>query len=194
MRIWESPIVDRNALIRLGGSQNCKRRDWLFRYNLPGVRRGRAMWYEQLLHARGDSASCGERTLGPRRAIRRDRGERRARHRDWHKFGYLGERSHGARGSDRHSRSMPRAGHVSADWLRDLHELCLGAIYWARPDRVYFAATASDAAEAGFDDSFIYDELNLPHGERKIPFEPMMREAGLEPFREWVRKSDRKQY
>jgi guanine deaminase len=72
--------------------------------------------------------------------------------------------------------------------------MCLGAIYWARPDRVYFAATASDAAEAGFDDSFIYDELNLPHGERKIPFEPMMREAGLEPFREWARKSDRKQY
>jgi tRNA(Arg) A34 adenosine deaminase TadA len=72
--------------------------------------------------------------------------------------------------------------------------MCLGAIYWARLDRVYFAATASDAAEAGFDDSFIYDELNLPHGERKIPFEPMMREAGLEPFREWVRKSDRKQY
>lgn len=38
--------------------------------------------------------------------------------------------------------------------------MCLGAIYWARPDRVYFAATASDAADAGFDDSFIYEELN----------------------------------
>lgn len=72
--------------------------------------------------------------------------------------------------------------------------MCLGAIYWARPDRVYFAATASDAAEAGFDDSFIYDELNRAHRERKIPFEPMMGEAGLEPFREWARKSDRKQY
>ena len=59
--------------------------------------------------------------------------------------------------------------------------MCLGAIYWARPDRVYFAATASDASEAGFD-------------ERKIPFEPMMREAGLEPFREWKQKNDRIRY
>ena len=72
--------------------------------------------------------------------------------------------------------------------------MCLGAIYWARPDRVFFAATASDAAEAGFDDSFIYEELKRPHGGRKIPFEPMMREAGLEPFREWARKSGRVRY
>jgi len=72
--------------------------------------------------------------------------------------------------------------------------MCLGAIYWARPDRVYFAATASDAAEAGFDDSFIYEELKHSHHERKIPFEPMMREAGLEPFREWARKGDRIRY
>jgi guanine deaminase len=72
--------------------------------------------------------------------------------------------------------------------------MCLGAIYWARPDRVFFAATASDAAEAGFDDSFIYEELKRPHRERGIPFEPIMREAGLEPFREWARKSDRIRY
>jgi guanine deaminase len=72
--------------------------------------------------------------------------------------------------------------------------MCLGAIYWARPDRVYFAATASDAAEAGFDDSFIYEELKRLHGDRRIPFEPMMREAGLEPFREWIQKRDRVRY
>ena len=72
--------------------------------------------------------------------------------------------------------------------------MCLGAIYWARPDRVYFAATASDAAEAGFDDSFIYEELKHLHGERKIPFVPLMREAGAEPFREWARKNDRIRY
>jgi len=72
--------------------------------------------------------------------------------------------------------------------------MCLGAIYWARPDRVFFAATAIDAAEAGFDDSFIYEELKHPHRERKIPLEPMMREAGLEPFREWARKGDRIRY
>jgi guanine deaminase len=72
--------------------------------------------------------------------------------------------------------------------------MCLGAIYWARLDRVYFAATASDAAEAGFDDSFIYEELKRPHLERRIPFEPMMREAGIEAFREWTRKSGRIPY
>jgi len=72
--------------------------------------------------------------------------------------------------------------------------MCLGAIYWARPDRVYFAATASDAADAGFDDSFIYQELKHPHRERKIPFEPLMRESGLDPFREWMRKNDRIRY
>ncbi len=72
--------------------------------------------------------------------------------------------------------------------------MCLGAIYWARPDRVYFAATAGDAAEAGFDDSFIYEELKRPHMERRIPLKPMMREAGLEPFREWAKKNDRIRY
>lgn len=72
--------------------------------------------------------------------------------------------------------------------------MCLGAIYWARPDRVYFAATARDAADAGFDDSFIYEELKGPHSKRRIPFEPMMREAGLEPFREWMQKNDRIKY
>src|SRR5579863_8505927 len=47
--------------------------------------------------------------------------------------------------------------------------MCLGAIYWARPDRVFYAATANDAAAAGFDDSFIYDEMKLEAAERKIP-------------------------
>jgi tRNA(Arg) A34 adenosine deaminase TadA len=69
--------------------------------------------------------------------------------------------------------------------------MCLGAIYWARPERVYFGATAGDAAAAGFDDSFIYEELTRPHAERRIPLEPMMREAALRPFREWAEKSDR---
>src|SRR6202790_3534316 len=72
--------------------------------------------------------------------------------------------------------------------------MCLGAIYWARPDRVFYAATAGDATAAGFDDSFIYEELKLVAGERRIPVEPMMREAGLEPFREWNQKHDRIHY
>ncbi len=72
--------------------------------------------------------------------------------------------------------------------------MCLGAIYWARPERVYYAATASDAAAAGFDDSFIYEELKIPQGERKIAFIQEMHDAGLEPFREWLRKGDRVAY
>jgi guanine deaminase len=72
--------------------------------------------------------------------------------------------------------------------------MCLGAIYWARPDRVYFAATARDAADAGFDDSFIYDELTRKIAERRIPFEAMMREAGQEPFHAWKQKDDRIRY
>jgi guanine deaminase len=72
--------------------------------------------------------------------------------------------------------------------------MCLGAIYWARPDRVFYAATAGDAAAAGFDDSFIYEELKRAHAERRIPLEQIMREAGLEPFREWNQKSDRIRY
>src|SRR6202171_756511 len=72
--------------------------------------------------------------------------------------------------------------------------MCLGAIYWARPERVYFGATAGDAAAAGFDDSFIYDELKRAHAERRIPVEPMMREAAEERFREWERKGDRVRY
>jgi guanine deaminase len=49
--------------------------------------------------------------------------------------------------------------------------MCMGAIYWARPDRVFYASSKADAANAGFDDSFIYDELDIAHPERKIPFE-----------------------
>jgi guanine deaminase len=72
--------------------------------------------------------------------------------------------------------------------------MCLGAIYWARPERVFYAATASDATAAGFDDSFIYEELKRAQPERRIPFESMMRDAGLEPFREWNQKADRVRY
>ncbi len=72
--------------------------------------------------------------------------------------------------------------------------MCMGAIYWARPQRVYFAANSEDATAAGFDDSFIYEELKLPLPQRHIPMEQIMREAALEAFREWEQKSDRVLY
>ena len=63
--------------------------------------------------------------------------------------------------------------------------MCLGAIYWARPDRVYFGNTAADAARIGFDDSLIYSEISQPHSQRKIPMTQMMHEEALEAFRAW---------
>jgi len=72
--------------------------------------------------------------------------------------------------------------------------MCLGAIYWARPARVYFACTAADAAAAGFDDAFIYEQLALPLAERKIPFLGIMREESLACFQVWMEKTDRTDY
>src|SRR5487761_724386 len=58
--------------------------------------------------------------------------------------------------------------------------MCLGAIYWARLDRVYYATTSEDAARAGFDDSLVYREISSALSEREIPMEQMMRGAALE--------------
>lgn len=72
--------------------------------------------------------------------------------------------------------------------------MCLGAIYWARPDKVYYGSNQVDAANIGFDDQFIYDEIPLPYNERKIPFEQLAREIALEPFKVWVKKDDKINY
>lgn len=72
--------------------------------------------------------------------------------------------------------------------------MCLGAIYWARPDRVFFACDKADAAASGFDDQFIYDEIELGFAERKIPFEQVGQNVAIEAFRLWDAKSDRIDY
>lgn len=72
--------------------------------------------------------------------------------------------------------------------------MCVGAIYWARPRRVFFGALASDAAAAGFDDAFIYQQLAVPHAQRKIPFIQVMREQALACFQAWLEKPDRIPY
>ena len=72
--------------------------------------------------------------------------------------------------------------------------MCLGALYWARPSRVYFAATKFEAAEAGFDDSFIYTQIVLPHSERTIPMFHVADERATKPFEAWINKPDRKSY
>jgi guanine deaminase len=72
--------------------------------------------------------------------------------------------------------------------------MCMGAIYWARLSRVYYASVAADAARAGFDDSMIYRELAQSLSQRKIPMIQMMREQGLEAFRVWKNSSRKIEY
>ncbi len=72
--------------------------------------------------------------------------------------------------------------------------MCLGAIYWARPKKVYYANTKKDAAEIDFDDDFIYKELELPLQERSMPFEQILRDEALEGFKAWTNKDDKIEY
>lgn len=72
--------------------------------------------------------------------------------------------------------------------------MCLGAIYWSRPKRVYYACHKIDAAEAGFDDQFIYDEIDKPYEQRKIPFNAVGRQEAASVFAEWVSKADKIDY
>ena len=72
--------------------------------------------------------------------------------------------------------------------------MCLGAIYWARPSIIYYANTREDAAEIGFDDSLIYDEINAGLHNRKIPIMNLGREDARKVFTAWLKKNDKKIY
>lgn len=72
--------------------------------------------------------------------------------------------------------------------------MCLGAIYWARLKKLYFANNKTDAKNIGFDDSFIYDELALPLEKRKLSSEEMMRNEAIKAFEMWNRKPDKIEY
>ncbi len=72
--------------------------------------------------------------------------------------------------------------------------MCLGAIYWARPRRVIYACTRHEAATAGFDDAVIYQEINVPVDERKIPFDHQALNEAAALFRLWKDKGDKKLY
>ena len=72
--------------------------------------------------------------------------------------------------------------------------MCLGAIYWARPQVVYYANTRQDAAEIGFDDAMIYEEMSVEIGKRKIPIIPIGRTTALEVFKKWKDKEDKTVY
>lgn len=72
--------------------------------------------------------------------------------------------------------------------------MCMAAIYWSRADRVFYASTAKDAARYGFDDHFIYEQLQLPAHARKLPMTQMMRQEALEPFAVWEKSPEKVDY
>jgi guanine deaminase len=72
--------------------------------------------------------------------------------------------------------------------------MCLGAIYWARLERIYYANSRADAAKIGFDDKLIYQEIPLPISQRKIPAIRLMEEEALVAFKEWERKESKTKY
>ena len=72
--------------------------------------------------------------------------------------------------------------------------MCLGAIYWARPDRVVYACNREDAAGIGFDDDFIYTELEKPNEARELVMISLMRNEALEVFTEWAKKPNKIEY
>lgn len=72
--------------------------------------------------------------------------------------------------------------------------MCLGAIYWARLEKVYYACSRYDAAKIDFDDEFIYKELEKPLSERRVEMNQLCREEALGAFEAWKAKEDRAEY
>ena len=72
--------------------------------------------------------------------------------------------------------------------------MCLGAIYWARPKKIFYACTKKDAAKIGFDDQFIYDEIDVQIDQRKIKTISLLRDEALKVFESWDSKSDKVEY
>lgn len=72
--------------------------------------------------------------------------------------------------------------------------MCLGAIYWARPDKLFYANSKEDAAAISFDDQFIYEEIARPIGERKLFTRQMLRHEALEAFEKWKNSTNKIEY
>lgn len=72
--------------------------------------------------------------------------------------------------------------------------MCLGAIYWARPANIFFACTREDAADVGFDDQFIYEEIELPIENRHIKSTNFLRFEGLKIFHNWAKMTEKTEY
>lgn len=72
--------------------------------------------------------------------------------------------------------------------------MCLGSIYWAHLDRIYYGNNREDAAKIGFDDNFIYNEIAVHPHERMRPMKPMLPEEAIRAFELWEEKSDKTEY
>jgi len=72
--------------------------------------------------------------------------------------------------------------------------MCLSAIYWARIDKIFFANTREDAANINFDDKFIYEEINLPYENRKVPIVQVGREIAIKTFEKWAASVEKIEY
>ena len=72
--------------------------------------------------------------------------------------------------------------------------MCLGAIYWARPEAIFFAGTREDAAAAGFDDELFYTELEKPNDDRRLKMQSLMRKESQKVFEHWIAKADKVEY
>lgn len=72
--------------------------------------------------------------------------------------------------------------------------MCLGAIYWARLDKMYYGNNKNDAKNIGFDDSFIYDEIALDPKQRSLPSEELLRNEAIKAFEAWSNKEDKIEY
>jgi len=72
--------------------------------------------------------------------------------------------------------------------------MCLGAIYWARPSKIFYANNKTDAALAGFDDEFIYQEMETTPAERRIPMIKVNNSGAVKVFEEWIKKENKKVY
>ena len=72
--------------------------------------------------------------------------------------------------------------------------MCLSAIYWARIDKIYYANTKVDAKAIGFDDSFIYEQLDLSEEKRSIPVVKMLRDEAIKAFQTWQETEDKTEY
>lgn len=72
--------------------------------------------------------------------------------------------------------------------------MCLGAVYWAHLDKMYYGNTKTDAKNIGFDDSFIYDEIDLKPENRKLKSEQILADEAIKAFEAWTNKEDKTEY